>query len=911
VSADTRELGSSPAEPWHALAAEAACAALGSGLAGLDEREAARRLAACGPNRLTPPKRRGPLVRFLLQFHSVLIYVLLVAVVITALLGEWIDSGVIFGVVLINALIGFVQEGKAEQALAAIREMLSLEARVVRDGHRRGVPADELVPGDVIVLQAGDKVPADVRLIEAKSLRVQEAALTGESVPVDKSVPPVPGEALLGDRSSMAYAGTLVVYGQGRGLVVATGDAAEIGRLGAMLAEVQTLETPLLRQLAGFGRQLTLAILLLAAATFAFGLLARGYGATDMFLAAVSLAVAAIPEGLPAIMTITLALGVQSMARRHAIVRRLPAVETLGSVTVICTDKTGTLTRNEMTVQSLATPEETCALADVDPAQGASALTVDGAAPAPAALGRVQALLRAALLCNEASLERRRDDLLIHGDPTERALLIAALKAGLDLPAERRAWPRLDVIPFDSEHRFMAILCADAWGRHRIFVKGAPEAVLARCRTEDGADARPLDQDAWRLRADALAAEGQRLLALAVKDVEPGQATLGFTDVESGLALLGLVGMIDPPRSEAIAAVRACQDAGIRVKMITGDHAATACAIAERLGLANPREVMTGRDLDGASSEELTAAAARVDVFARTSPIHKLQLVEALQRRGQVTAMTGDGVNDAPALKRADIGVAMGRKGSEAAKEAAEIVLADDNFASIVAAVEEGRRVYENIKKSILFILPTSAAEAAMIVIAVALGYVLPITPVQILWINMITTVTLALALAFEPVEGDLMRRPPGASAEALLSRFLLWRIGFVALLLVAGTFGLFVHAGARGLGLETARTLAVNMLVLFEVVYLLNCRRTLAPVLDRDGLLGSRAVLIAIALVLVFQALFTYAPPLQVLFGSTALAWSEWLWMALAALLVFALVELEKAWQRRRAPKPDAGASR
>ena len=869
--------------PWHAEPVAATHGALQTAPQGLSEAEAAERLERFGPNRLTPPKRRGPLVRLLLQFHSVLIYVLLGAAVITALLGEWVDSGVITGVVLINALIGFVQEGKAERALAAIREMLSPEARVVRAGRRRVVAADLLVAGDVVLLQSGDKVPADLRLTETKSLRVQEAALTGESVPVGKGVAPVPADASLGDRSSMAHAGTLVVSGEGRGIVVATGDATEIGKVGTLLAEVETLETPLLRQIAGFARKLTLIILGLAGLTFAFGLLVRQYSAAEMFLAAVGLAVAAIPEGLPAIMTITLALGVQSMARRNAIVRRLPAVEALGSVTVICTDKTGTLTRNEMAVQWAVTPAGTFALGE-DGTPGVRA-------------GELEPLFRAALLCNEADLERVEGEWRLEGDPTEGALLLAARDGGLDHHAERRAWPRLDHIPFESEHRFMATLHADPAGRRQVVLKGAPEVVLRRCGDARGAHG--IDPEAWRERADWLAAQGQRVLAVATKEVADDQDALGFADVEDGFSLLGLVGMIDPPRPEAVAAVRACAAAGIRVKMITGDHAITARAIASQVALVNPRDVATGTDLDVLAPERLREIAHRVDVFARTSPVHKLRLVEALQAAGEVTAMTGDGVNDAPALKRADVGVAMGKKGTEAAKEAAEIVLADDNFASIAAAVEEGRKVYDNIKKSILFILPTSAAEAAMIMIAVVLGYVLPITPVQILWINMITAVTLGLALAFEPAEPDVMARPPRRPDEALLSRFLLWRIGFVALLLVIGTFGLFLHAQMRGLELAEARTIAVNMLVLFEVVYLLNCRRTLAPAVTVEGLFGSRAVLLAIALVLVLQVLFTYAAPMQLLFESAALAWTEWLWMALAALLVFALVELEKAWQR------------
>jgi magnesium-transporting ATPase (P-type) len=551
-----------------------------------------------------------------------------------------------------------------------------------------------------------------------------------------------------------------------------------------------------------------------------------------------------------------------------------------------------------MTVQWLVTPAETCQVTGVGYAPEGT-LLVDGGAPSATAGARLEVLLRAALLCNEAHLEHADGGWRIDGDPTEGALLTAARKAGLDLEAERAAWPRHDLLPFESEHRFMASLHADASGRLWTFMKGAPEAVLARCRAVFGAGNEPLDLIAWRGRAEALAAQGQRVLAVAMKPAGPEETGLGFDALE-GFVLLGLVGMIDPARPEAIAAIGACRLAGIRVKMITGDHASTARAIAAGLGLANTSEVATGVDLDDLPDERLPPVAERVDVFARTSPLHKLRLVEALQAHGLVTAMTGDGVNDAPALKRADVGVAMGNKGTEAAKVAAEIVLADDDFASIAAAVEEGRKVYDNIRKSILFILPTSAAEALTVMLAVLLGYVLPITPVQILWINMITAVTLGLALAFEPAEDDVMARPPRPAREALLSPFLLWRTGFVALLLLAGTFGLFVAAETGGESLERARTIAVNMLVLFEVVYLVNCRRLLASVVNRSGLLGSRAVLIAIAIVLVLQMLFTYAPPMQLLFASAALDWRSWLWIILAALLAFALVELEKAWQRR-----------
>jgi magnesium-transporting ATPase (P-type) len=888
------------AEAWHALPVAGAFGLVGSQPDGLDEGEAARRLVEFGPNRLSPPPRRGPLARFLLQFHNVLIYVLLVAGVITALLGEWVESGVIFGVVLINAIIGFVQEGKAERALEAIRDMLSLEARVLRGGERRTLPAEQVVPGEVILLQSGDKVPADARVFEAKNLRVQEAALTGESVPVEKFVAPVAANAALGDRASMVFAGTLVVYGQARAAVTATGDATEVGRIGTMLAEVQSLEVPLLRQMTAFGRWLTLAILGLAAFTFVFGLLVRDYAPSEMFMAAVGLAVAAIPEGLPAVLTITLALGVQTMARRNAIIRRLPAVETLGAITVICTDKTGTLTRNEMTTQRVLTATQAFAThgTGYGPRGG---FTVADRPLLAEEQSHLEDVLRPALLCNDARLREAEGEWRVDGDPTEGALITAALWAGLDPDAQQRAWPRIDAIPFESEHRFMATLHANA-GRKWILLKGAPETVLERCSYErvEGID-RPLELGAWQERVEALAAEGHRVLAVAEIAAPAEQLYLEFDHVRSGMTLLGLCGLIDPPREEAIASIAQCQSAGIRVKMITGDHVVTARAIAQRLGLDNPRQALSGPDLDAIPDDALRSLVMDRDVFARASPEHKLRLVEALQANGQVTAMTGDGVNDAPALKRADIGIAMGKKGTEAAKEAAEMVLADDNFATISGAVEEGRKVYDNLKKAILFILPTNAAEGSIIVAAVLLGYVLPITAVQILWINMVTAVTLGLALAFEPAEQDVMARPPRPPQEPILSGFLIWRIAFVAILLVSGTFGLFAWSLATAADLEVARTIAVNVLVVFEVVYLLNCRLIMAPSATREGLLGSRAVPVAIVLVLALQLLYTSAPPLQALFDSAALGWHEWLLMALAGLLVFAMVELEKAWQRRR----------
>ncbi len=880
---------------WHAQTPEQSFAALDGGPDGLSTGEAARRLAEHGPNHLPQPKRRGPLLRLLLQFHNVLIYVLLLAGMVTALLGHWADTGVIVGVVVINALIGFIQEGKAEKALDAIRHMLSQKATVVRDGHRTEVPAEELVPGDVVLLQSGDKVPADLRLFRSHSLRIEEAALTGESVPVEKAIEPVTAEAVLGDRTSMAYSSTLVTYGTGTGIVVATAGSTEIGRISAMLTEVQTLTTPLLRQMDRFGRGLSVAIGLIATATFAFGVLARGYSMEEMFLAAVGLAVAAIPEGLPAIVTITLAIGVQRMAARNAIIRRLPAVEALGSVSVICTDKTGTLTRNEMTVQSVVTQHRCYEVSGVgyNPHGGFSRGGEDVTLEQRPVLHEI---CRAALLCNDAVIQERDGQYTLQGDPTEGALITLGMKAGMDPAMVQKEFPRTDTIPFESEHRFMATLHHDHAGHGFILLKGAPERVLEVCHTQRvvGSD-QPIDRAYWHARMEELAARGQRMLAIATKPVDDGRRELRFSDLEGGMSLLGLFGLIDPPREEAIRAVALCRSAGIRVKMITGDHAITARAIGAQMGIGDGTTALTGQELSLLDADGLRRAAAEVDVFARASPEHKLSLVEALQAEDKVIAMTGDGVNDAPALKRADVGVAMGINGTEVAKEAAEMVLTDDNFASIARAVEEGRTVYDNIKKSILFILPTNGGEAFTLVAAIMMGRMLPITPLQILWVNMITAVTLALALAFEPPEAGTMRRPPRDPAEPLLSRFLVWRVLFVSTILLAGVFGLFLWERGQGTPIDEARTIAVNTLVLFEVFYLFNTRYITASTFNLEGLLGNRYVLWAVGLVLLFQMLFTYTPPMQHLFKTVALDAEDWLRIVLVASTVFPLVELEK----------------
>lgn len=888
--------GGTSATPWHALGVDEALSQLGVTANGLASTDADERFQRFGPNRLSPAEKRSALARFAAQFNNVIIYVLLAAGLVTAGLGHWVDTGVIIGVVVINALIGFIQEGKAEQALEAVRNLLSSQAVVLRDGQRMALAADKLVPGDVVFLQSGDRVPADLRMLRAKELRIDEAMLTGESIPVHKHTDPVAQELALGDRRNLAFSGTLITSGQGTGLVVTTGADTEIGHISTLLAKVQTLTTPLLRQLDRFGRRLTVAILAVAGVTFLFGILMRDYNAGEMFLAVVGLAVAAIPEGLPAIITITLAVGVQTMARRNAIVRRLPAVEALGSVTVICSDKTGTLTRNEMTVRSVTCTDTVFTVSGVgyDTHGAFSAGEVEIAVNNHAGLMEI---CRAGLLCNDAAAYLGVEGWRMEGDPTEIALLVSAIKSGLDPARCGEEFPRDDVIPFESEHRFMATLHHDHAGHGFIYLKGAPETVLARCSHEwEQGQERPLNPDVWHVRLDEIGGWGQRTLALAFRSVEEGQRDLKFSDVDEGFTLLGVVGIIDPPRDEAIVAVARCHSAGIRVKMITGDHASTALAIATHMGIGEGGPAVTGVQLEQLDEVGLRLAVKESDVFARVSPEHKLRLVQALQAQGEVVVMTGDGVNDAPALKRADVGVAMGIKGTEAAKEVAEMVLVDDNFASITAAVEEGRRVYDNIKKSILFILPTNGGEALTIIAAILLGRMLPVTAAQILWVNMITAVTLALSLAFEPAEPAVMQRPPRASDEPILSGFMLWRVLFVSLIMVCGVFGLFLWERAQGTDIETARTVAVNMLVVFEVFYLFSCRYLKAPVLNRQGLLGNLKVLWSVGLVIVMQLIFTYAPPMHLFFHSVPLSSSAWVRILLVGSTVLLLVELEKA---------------
>jgi len=892
----------SQSQNWHSEDIKTVFSLLDTSQNGLSAEEANDRLSKYGENRLPEPKTRSIFIRFLYQFNNILIYVLIAAGMITAALGHWVDASVIIGVVFVNAIIGFVQEGKAEDALTSIRKMLSPRAMVVRDGKQVSIKAELLVPGDIVFLQSGDKVPADLRLLKVKGLQIQEAALTGESIAIEKIIEPVPEPSVIGDRRSIAYTSTLVTHGQGSGVVVKTGTETEIGRISTLVSEVESVTTPLLLRMAQFARWLTIAILALAMVTFIFGFFVRSYTATEMFLAAVSLAVASIPEGLPAIMTITLAIGVQRMAKRNAIIRKLPAVETLGAVSVICSDKTGTLTRNEMTVRTIATAENLFDLSGTgyDPHGSISLLGKD---ILPEQRPLLHELSRAAMLCNDSSLEHKDHEWFVHGDPMEGALLVAGLKACLDIKTETQKYPRTDLIPFESEHRFMATLHHSHSGEAFIFVKGAPERILEMCTLQRSLDGDvSLDKAYWLERIEALAARGQRVLAMAMKPVTPEKKDLIFSDVESDMIMLGMFGMIDPPREEAIDAVEACKRAGIRVKMITGDHGSTALAISRKLKLINTEEVLTGEDIEMMSEEELKLRVQDVDVYARVNPEHKLLLVKLLQEQGLIVAMTGDGVNDAPALKRADVGTAMGYNGTEAAKEAAEMVLTDDNFTSIMHAVKEGRTVYDNLKKSIAFILPTNGGEALIVLGAIVLGFEqLPLTPVQILWVNMITAVTLALALAFEPPENSVMSRPPRNTDEALLGAYLIWRVIFVSFILMGGTMGLFLWEMAEHASIEHARTVAVNTLVMFEIFYLFNSRYIKDPVFNWEGFTGNKFVLIAISILILFQLGFTYLTPMQSLFGTTAIDMFMWLRILLVSSSVLFLVEIEKYIVRRK----------
>ncbi|OGT62901.1 MAG: carbonate dehydratase [Gammaproteobacteria bacterium RIFCSPHIGHO2_12_FULL_45_12] len=881
---------------WHHVSRDSVLERLQTNAAGLSQDEAMVRLTKHGKNNLPRTVKQSVVMRFLIQFHNILIYVLLGSAAITALMDHWIDTGVILAVVIANAIIGFVQEGKAEKAMDAIRHILAPHAHVIRDRERISIEGEYLVPGDIVILEAGDKVPADIRLLAAHGLSIQEAMLTGESVPAEKHIEPVAMNALLGDRFCMAFSGTLVTTGQGKGVVVATGHHTEIGRISDLLSSVETLTTPLVQQMGVFARWLTIMILIIAALLLAYGYFVGHHDFTEMFMAVVGLSVAAIPEGLPAVLTITLAIGVQAMAKHNAIVRRLPAIETLGSVSVICTDKTGTLTRNEMMVASVLTHQYLLTLEGFGYAPTGT-LKFEDTRVTPSEYAVLEDLACGAALCNDAALREHEGVWMVEGDPMEGALLAFAGKMGVDVRKEQARWLRTDVIPFDAKHRFMATLNHDHERHAIMFVKGAPERILGMCqdqRSEDG-KVESLDKTYWDQKAELIAALGQRVLAFAIKTVKPEHTVLEHNDVEGTLTLLGMVGMIDPPRVEAISSVAECHRAGISVKMITGDHAKTAAVIGKQIGLQNLVTVLTGADMDTMNDKELNEAVLECDIFARTSPEHKLRLVAALQSHGMTVAMTGDGVNDAPALKRADAGIAMGKKGSEAAKEAAELVLADDNFASIVAAVREGRTVYDNIKKVISWTLPTNAGEAMTIIVALLFGMTLPITPIQILWVNLITAVTLGIALAFEPTEANTMRRPPRQQHEPLLNGELVWHIILVSILFLCGVYGIYAYAIDSGYSIELARTMAVNTLVVMEIFHLFFIRNIYGTSLTWTAVRGTKAVWTTVVIITVAQFAITYLPPLQAIFSTRPISLWDGVLIIVIGVALFAVIETEK----------------
>lgn len=875
---------------WHSESAETCLKKLNTNMHGLSSSAAKERLKSYGKNEIQVGKKKSIWQGWLNQFNNILIYILLIAALITALLQHWIDTSVIIGVVFLNALIGYIQEEKAERAIEALKKMLSLQASVIRNGKRINIAANELVPGDIVLLRSGDKVPADLRLLKTNNLQIDEAILTGESLPVDKNTKSVDQKTPLTERQSMAYSGTFITYGMGVGVVVATGKNTEVGRISTLLTGLPRLSTPLLRQITRFGHWLAIIILSFSALIFLFGFFIRQYPLEEIFIATVAIAVSVIPEGLPAIITIALAIGVTRMAKRNAIIRRLASVETLSSVTVICTDKTGTLTKNELTVQKIITADSQYDITGSGYNDEGKLIQNEHEADIEKD-SELMMLIRSGILCNEAELNKEGEKWNLIGSPMDGSLLALGLKANMHYKQEINHYPKTDVIPFDSTNKFMASLHHNHQGNSYIFAKGAPEKILSMCSS--------VDKTYWLSQINQLAKNGMRVLALAYRKTHKEHVNLLFKDIEKDLIFIGIVGIIDPPREEVRDAVSHCQQAGMQVKMVTGDHQLTAKAISKQVGIQR-EQVLSGENIDVMNDDKLAEIVDDIDIYARTVPEHKLRLIKALRSRNHVVAMTGDGVNDAPALKNAEVGIAMGIKGTDVAKEAAEIVLADDNFASIKHAIEEGRNVYNNLKKAILFILPNGGGEGLSIFFAILFGYTLPITPVQILWVNLVTTVTLALALAFEPAEKNLMLQKPRDPKEPLLSKFLLWRIGFVSLLFLCSMFGLFIYETNQGADVALARTVVVNVLVLLEAVYLINCRHIYDSVLNKEGIFGSKPALIAIALVVALQLAFTYLPFMQFFFKTQALNLSQWITIIAISLLVFFILEFEKMIVRK-----------
>ena len=868
---------------------------------GLSITEVMSRQEKYGPNTITHRKGHGLLIVFLLQFHQPLIYILLAAVIITALLSEWVDSGVILAVVLLNAIIGFIQEAKALKAIGALSKALISEATVIRNNKKMRIPSTELTIGDIVLLQSGDKVPADLRLLTIRELQIEEAALTGESLPVTKQTNILNKDTVLADRLNMAYSSTLVTYGTGTGVVISIGDDTEIGRINEMISSAEILATPLTKQIGRLSIWLLYAIISLSAVTFFIGVL-RGESWLNVFMATVALAVGAIPEGLPAALTITLAIGVSKMAKRNVIIRKLPAVETLGSTSVICSDKTGTLTQNQMTVQEILAGNKLYNVEGVgyEP-NGDFKLNNEKIDPVKNFV--LHECLIAGLLCNDSILKNSGEGWLITGDPTEAALLSSAGKTGLTADEIIKQLPRIDTIPFESENQYMATLHKDANNnKNVIYLKGSIESVLSRCKdvSVESEQVMSLDMKHFHDEANKAAEKGLRIIGFAKKNVDENVKTISKKDLEGGLTFLGFQAMIDPPRPEAVEAVKICKKAGIIVKMITGDHELTALAIAKRISIIDENKehssnlVINGKKLTLLTDDELLQCVKTTSVFARVAPHDKLRLVKALQANGAVIAMTGDGVNDAPALRQANIGIAMGITGTDVAKETADMVLTDDNFASIEAAIEEGRGVYDNLIKFITWTLPTNFGEGLMILVAVVAGVTLPILPVQILWINMTTAVLLGLSLAFEPKEPGIMNHPPRPPEQPVLTQRLLVKIILVSVILCAGAFGLFEWALQSGRSLETARTFAVNVFILGEIFFLFSCRSLKHSIL-KIGLFSNLFIWAGVFLMLILQILYTYTPLMNKLFHSEPISLVDWVLCVSVGIFILVIIEVEK----------------
>jgi cation-transporting P-type ATPase F len=889
--------------PWHSLPAKSALDKIETDSeAGLDASAVEIRRKNLGANQLTPKKQTPLWLRFFTQFHQPLIYILLAATAITALLHEWIDASVIFGVVIVNALIGFIQESKALKALDALSRSMTAYATVVRDGKEGKVSSVDLVPGDIVIVSSGDKVPADIRLIKSRDLYVNESALTGESVPSEKNTEKLKDQTSLADRSNMIYASTFITHGQARGVVVATGDATETGRISELISAADTLNTPLTEKIAHFSHILLYGIMVLAGLTFLVGAL-RGNSFTHMFMAAVALAVGAIPEGLPATVTITLAIGVSRMAKRHAIIRKLPAVETLGSASVICSDKTGTLTENQMTVQQIFSNGNIYRVSGSGySGDGEITIKDKGSETDHNAL---KECLRAGSLCNDSRVAEKDGTFEVEGDPTEGALIVSAKKAPTIIKEDIEKLNRIDSLPFESQYQYMATLHENPEGKRFIYLKGSIEKVLSLCKNQlmNGNELKQISREEIQQAADNMASNGLRVLAFARMDVESSIESLDRENIKQSFIFLGLQAMIDPPRKEAIEAVKTCYKAGIQVKMITGDHLLTAKAIASKLGFKAPSSddskeneliAISGEELEKLNDDEFKEKADKASVFARVTPEQKLRLVKALQKKGYITAMTGDGVNDAPALKQANIGVAMGHSGTEVAKEAADMVLVDDNFASIEGAVEEGRCAFDNLRKFILWTIPTNLGEALAIIVAVIVGSVLPIVPVQILWINMTSAICLGLMLAFEPKEPDIMGRPPIDPKTPIITRGLLFRTLFVGVLLTLGVFGLFMYEKHLGATLEQARTAAVNVIIFGELFYLFNCR-SLTRSMFAIGVFTNKWIIAGITSMICLQLLFTYTPLMNRFFQSAPIDIYSWLRILAAGFAVYMIVGIQK----------------